>query len=110
MRYSESILSIYEVFIDLSRKTIEDIPLLPDLACNVVGDNYAPSGVSRLCGLNNPFFVFILDFCLIDDKSVVFRQIVNHPVLKKLPMILETPNELPGYAAEIALLRSMEVR
>ena len=38
-----------------------------------------------------------------------FRRIVNHPVLKKLPMILETPNELPGYAKEIALLRSMEV-
>lgn len=37
-----------------------------------------------------------------------FRRIVNHPVLKKLPMILETPNELPGYAREIALLRSME--
>ncbi len=37
-----------------------------------------------------------------------FRAIVNHPVLKKLPMILETPNELPGYAKEIALLRSME--
>lgn len=37
-----------------------------------------------------------------------FQRIVNHPVLKKLPMILETPNELPGYAKEIALLRSME--
>ncbi len=37
-----------------------------------------------------------------------FRRVVNHPVLKKLPMILETPNELPGYAREIALLRSME--
>jgi deoxyribonuclease-4 len=37
-----------------------------------------------------------------------FRNVVNHPVLKKLPMILETPNELPGYAKEIALLRSME--
>ena len=37
-----------------------------------------------------------------------FRAVVNHPVLKKLPMILETPNELPGYAREIALLRSME--
>ena len=37
-----------------------------------------------------------------------FRAIVNHPVLGKLPMILETPNELPGYAKEIALLRSME--
>lgn len=37
-----------------------------------------------------------------------FRAIVNHPYLKTLPMILETPNELPGYAKEIALLRSME--
>ena len=37
-----------------------------------------------------------------------FRRIVNHPVLKQLPMILETPNELPGYAREIAVLRSME--
>ena len=37
-----------------------------------------------------------------------FRSIVNHPQLKKLPMILETPNELPGYAREIALLRQME--
>lgn len=37
-----------------------------------------------------------------------FDRVVNHPVLKKLPMILETPNELPGYAREIALLRAME--
>ena len=37
-----------------------------------------------------------------------FENIVNHPVLKKLPMILETPNELPGYAREIALLRELE--
>ena len=37
-----------------------------------------------------------------------FSQVVNHPVLKKLPMILETPNELPGYAREIALLRQLE--
>ena len=38
-----------------------------------------------------------------------FRRIVNHPALKDKPMILETPNELPGYQAEIAVLRSMEV-
>ena len=37
-----------------------------------------------------------------------FARIVNHPVLKKLPMILETPNELPGYAREIQLLRDLE--
>lgn len=37
-----------------------------------------------------------------------FRKIIQHPVLSSLPMILETPNELPGYEKEIALLRSME--
>ncbi len=37
-----------------------------------------------------------------------FRNIVNHPKLKGKPMILETPNELPDYAKEIALLRQME--
>ena len=37
-----------------------------------------------------------------------FRAIVNHPVLKKLPMCLETPTDLDGYAAEIRLLRSLE--
>ena len=37
-----------------------------------------------------------------------FRKIVNHPLLKDKPMILETPNELPGYQREIALLRSLE--
>lgn len=37
-----------------------------------------------------------------------FRSIVNHPALKDKPMILETPNELPGYQKEIALLRSMQ--
>ena len=37
-----------------------------------------------------------------------FRKIVNHPALRGRPMILETPNELPGYAREIALLRRLE--
>ena len=37
-----------------------------------------------------------------------FRAIVNHPWLQNKPMILETPNELPGYQAEIAMLRSLE--
>ena len=36
-----------------------------------------------------------------------FRAVVNHPVLCRLPMILETPNELPGYKAEIAVLRQL---
>nr|MBQ8244905.1 deoxyribonuclease IV [Oscillospiraceae bacterium] len=37
-----------------------------------------------------------------------FRRIVNHPMLKDKPMILETPNELDGYQREIETLRSLE--
>ena len=33
-------------------------------------------------------------------------RIINHPQLRALPFYLETPNELDGYAREIALLRS----
>ena len=35
------------------------------------------------------------------------ERIINHPALKDKPFYLETPNELPGYAEEIALLRSL---
>lgn len=35
-----------------------------------------------------------------------FVRIINHPQLKKLPFFLETPNDIPGYAKEIELLRS----
>ena len=34
-------------------------------------------------------------------------RVVNHPALKDLPFCLETPNELPGYAREIALMRGL---
>jgi len=34
-------------------------------------------------------------------------RIINHPQMRLLPFYLETPNELPGYAAEIALLRGL---
>jgi deoxyribonuclease-4 len=37
-----------------------------------------------------------------------FAAVVNHPALQNKPMILETPNELPGYQKEITLLRSLE--
>lgn len=36
-----------------------------------------------------------------------FARIINHPALRDLPFLLETPNELPGYAAEIALLKDL---
>lgn len=34
-------------------------------------------------------------------------RIINHPALQGLPFILETPNELEGYASEISLLKSL---
>ena len=40
----------------------------------------------------------------------VFAAIVSHPALRDLPFILETPNELDGYAREIALLRGLSER
>ena len=39
--------------------------------------------------------------------TAAFERIINHPALKALPFYLETPNELPGYAEEIALLKSL---
>ncbi|OQX20656.1 MAG: endonuclease IV [Desulfobulbaceae bacterium A2] len=33
-------------------------------------------------------------------------RIINHPQLRHLPFLLETPNDLDGYAREIALLRA----
>lgn len=35
------------------------------------------------------------------------ERIVRHPVLRDLPFCLETPNDLPGYAREIALMREL---
>jgi len=37
-----------------------------------------------------------------------FGRIINHPKLQELPFFLETPNELDGYAKEIALLKEMK--
>ena len=34
-------------------------------------------------------------------------RVVRHPALRELPFCLETPNELPGYAREIALMRRL---
>jgi deoxyribonuclease-4 len=34
-------------------------------------------------------------------------RVVNHPALKHLPFLLETPNELDGYAEEIKTLRAL---
>lgn len=37
------------------------------------------------------------------------KRIINHPQLRNLPFYLETPNELPGHAEEISLLRGLYV-
>ena len=36
-----------------------------------------------------------------------FERIINHPNLRNLPFLLETPNELDGYAKEIELLKKL---
>jgi len=74
-------------------------------------------GLDRLCALHlndskNPFSSHKDRHACIGAGSLglgTFRNIVNHPSLKNKPMILETPNELPGYAREIQLLRGLEM-
>ena len=59
----------------------------------------------------NPFASHKVRHELLGQGSLgleTFRNIVNHPLLKDKPMILETPNELPGYRKEIEILRSLE--
>lgn len=41
--------------------------------------------------------------------EAAFGRIVNHPTLRELPFILETPNDLAGYAREIARLRELRM-
>lgn len=73
-------------------------------------------GLDKLCALHlndskNPFQSHKDRHECLGDGSLgveTFRNIVNHPALHDIPMILETPNELPGYAKEIALLRELE--
>lgn len=36
-----------------------------------------------------------------------FGNIINHPQLRNLPFYLETPNEIDGYAQEIAFLKTL---
>ena len=73
-------------------------------------------GLDRLCALHlndskNPYASHKDRHECIGEGALgleTFRNIVNHPVLRGKPMILETPSDLPGYAKEIALLRALE--
>lgn len=73
----------------------------------------------RIIGLDRLYAIHVNDsknpFCSHKDRhekigegslglEALYR-VVHHPKLRHLPFNLETPNELPGYAAEIALLR-----
>ena len=82
----------------------------------VLGEFDRVIGLNKLCALHlndgkNPFGSHKDRHECIGQGYLgleTFRKIINHPALVGLPMILETPNELPGYAQEIALLRGME--
>ena len=73
-------------------------------------------GLDRLYALHlndskNPFASHKDRHELLGEGSLgldTFRAVVNHPALQGKPMILETPNELPGYQKEIAILRGLE--
>lgn len=41
--------------------------------------------------------------------EAAFGRIINHPALRDLPFILETPNDLAGYAREIGRLKELRV-
>ena len=72
-------------------------------------------GLSRLRAIHlndsmNPFFSHKDRHQKIGQGSLglaAMERIINHPALRELPFYLETPNELPGYAQEIQLLKSL---
>jgi len=55
------------------------------------------------CGSHKDRHARIGEGCIGLDVLV---SVINHPQLRNLPFILETPNELAGYAQEIALLKN----
>ena len=73
-------------------------------------------GIDKLCALHindskNPYASHKDRHECLGEGSLgisAFEAIVNHPMLRGKPMILETPNELPGYRKEIAMLRQLE--
>ena len=73
-------------------------------------------GLDRLKALHlndskNPFASHKDRHELLGEGSLgieTFRKLIDHPSLRDKPMILETPNELPGYAREIALLKDLK--
>ena len=56
------------------------------------------------CGAHKDRHARIGEGCIGQEA---LARVGNHPALKNLPFCRETPNELPGYAKEIALMRSL---
>ena len=73
---------------------------------NVIGLNklYAVhlNDSKNICGSHKDRHETIGNGCIGLDTLV---RVINHPSLRHLPFILETPNDLNGYAREIQLLR-----
>lgn len=72
-------------------------------------------GIERLCAIHindskNPFASHKDRHEKIGEGhigSAAFEKIINHPQLRNLPFLLETPNEIDGYAEEIKFLKSL---
>ena len=58
----------------------------------------------NLCGAHKDRHARIGEGCL---GAEALGRVVRHPALQGLPFVLETPNELAGYAREIALLKEL---
>lgn len=84
----------------------------------VLGEFDRIIGLDRLKALHlndskNPFASHKDRHACLGEGSLgldTFRKIVRHPALRDKPMILETPNDLPGYAREIELLRQLSLQ
>ncbi len=72
-------------------------------------------GIDKLCAIHindskNPFGSHKDRHEKIGEGNIglqAFDRIINHPQLKHLPFLLETPNELDGYAKEIEMLKKI---
>lgn len=72
-------------------------------------------GIDKLCAIHindskNPFASHKDRHEKIGEGSIgteAFEKIINHPKLRELPFLLETPNEIDGYAKEIELLKGL---
>lgn len=93
-----------------------------DAGYDIVGDLYKVlNEFDRVIGISNLYAVHLNDskneFASHKDRHEkigkgsigieAFTEIINSDYLRDLPFYLETPNELEGYAEEIALLRSL---